>query len=109
MPHTNRAVLQIAIVESKTRIDEDFFHAALPRQLDLAREVLLHDLNRIARKVEIRDLAHVLTLNIADDYSSAMARSHFEDFRRTSASSKIDDIRACFQTGTANGWIISLD
>src|SRR5262245_27218602 len=47
MSHAHGAVLEIAVVETQPRVDEDPLNALLHRLLNLSREVIVHPADRV--------------------------------------------------------------
>ena len=78
MPHSDRAVLQVAIIKSQPRIDEYFFDAIASGKLDLFRKIILHHRDRVRAKIKIPDLAHIFPLHITNDHRRTVRRDHPE-------------------------------
>src|SRR4051812_45558261 len=97
MPHTDGAVLQVAIVKSKAGIDHDLLDAAFRSEFGLSAEIVNHQFHRVAPKIELRDLAHVWPLDVADNDRGAMRGDHPVDFFGAARSSEIDDPGAGFE------------
>src|SRR4051812_5536036 len=109
MPHADGAVLQVAIVKSEARIDQNLLDSAFGSELGLPPEIVVHQLHWIGSKIELRDLAHIWPLDVADDDGGAMRGDHPVDFFGAARSGEIDDSGAGFQGRPGYGGVIGFD
>src|SRR5438045_1570574 len=66
--HADGAVLKIPIIEPKAGVDDDLVHAMSSRQLDLAREIILHQSDGVGPKIKITYFANIPALDVTNNH-----------------------------------------
>ncbi len=103
MPHAYGAVLQVAVIETEARIEQDFLHAVALRDFNLARKVFAHLFNRIAAQIEIADFTDIFALDVTDDDRGVVRGDHAEKLIAAFRAGEVQDIRAGFQARARDG------
>src|SRR5436309_5854990 len=93
MPHPHAAVLQIAVIKAKSRIDEYLLHSRFSREFHLSGKVVIHQQNWIFSEAEIADIPDILSLDVADDDSSIVGRDQVINLIQRDAAGEIHDRR----------------
>src|SRR5688572_13412819 len=65
--HAHAAVLQVPIIKAQAGIDQNFFHTRTRRSFNFTTEISPHQLDGIATKIKISDLADVAALHVTND------------------------------------------
>src|SRR6267154_6593254 len=102
MPHARRAVLQVPIIKTQARIDENLFDSSARSQFYLSGKIILHQRDRISAKFELIHLPDILSLDIANDRGGVVGRDHAEHLIRAVSAREIDNVCSRFETGTGD-------
>ena len=94
VPHSDRAVQEVGVIEAQAGVEEDLLDAILQRHLDLAREMFVHRCHQVSGEIEIADFTNVCSLDVADDHRRAMRAHHAKYFVGASGAGEIHNVRS---------------
>src|SRR5436190_8535044 len=109
MANANSTVLEIAVVEAETGIEEDFFDTNANSDFDLAGKVIAHLADWVGFEIKVTNFADVFSLDVAKDYSRIVGGGQAEEFVVIFGGSEIKNLCAGFEAGASDSRLIGLD
>jgi uncharacterized SAM-dependent methyltransferase len=106
--HPHGAVLQVAVVETQARVQEELLHPVAPGQLNLAGKVIVHQRHRVRAQIEVAHLADVFPLHIAEDGRRIVLGDHAEELLAALGPGEIQNVRPGVETGARDRRLIAL-
>src|SRR4051812_27868897 len=107
--HTNRAVLQVAIIKAESGVEEDALDTIASRDLDLAGEIVPDLFDGVRAEIKIGNLAHVAALNVTNNDRGIVRCDQAIQFLRVRSAGEVQDVCAGFKAGAGNFQLVAFD